>query len=442
MSTAATERAYRLLTGEDTDERACRDIPDALCTSVPRNFFLNLGNGAATKLAEQIASPGLVLPWLLSALGAPAALIGFLVPIRQTGALLPQMMVAAQIRAVAVRKWFWAGAGLVQALALLLVVLAAVALPPAAAGIAVLVLLAVFSLASGVGSVAFQDVMGKTIPKGRRGRLLAWRATAGGVLTLMVAFPLQWLESDSDSLAPVLLLITAAALLWAVAAACFALIDETPGATEGGRNTLTELRAGLELVRRVPGFRSFLYARGLLVVVEVAAPWYALQAQALYGSGAGVLALYVLALGLASVLSSPVWGRFADLDPGRVMTWSAIIAVAAGLVALVLAFAGGAATSPVAYTPVFLLIGIAEAGVRLGRKTYLVDAAPKEERALYVAFSNTLMGLLALAAGLLGAVAQFAGLEATIALLVLLSALAAVAGLRLPPAVEMAAAKP
>ena len=34
-------------------------------------------------LAEQLASPGLVLPWILGAVGAPAALVGLLVPTRR-----------------------------------------------------------------------------------------------------------------------------------------------------------------------------------------------------------------------------------------------------------------------------------------------------------------------------------------------------------------------
>jgi hypothetical protein len=55
--------------------------------------------------------------------------------------------------------------------------------PPASsarAGVAVVAALAAFSAASGVGSVAFKDVLAKTIPKGRRGRLLGFRATVGG----------------------------------------------------------------------------------------------------------------------------------------------------------------------------------------------------------------------------------------------------------------------
>jgi hypothetical protein len=75
----------------------------------PQNFVLNVLNGSAPKLVEQLASPGLVLPWLFSAIGAPTALAGLLVPVKEAGSLLPQLAVAGSIRAYQKRKWFWVG---------------------------------------------------------------------------------------------------------------------------------------------------------------------------------------------------------------------------------------------------------------------------------------------------------------------------------------------
>jgi hypothetical protein len=57
------------------DERACEDIPDSVCLEVPGNFFLNAINGNATKLGDQLARSGLVLPCLLHAFGASTTLI-------------------------------------------------------------------------------------------------------------------------------------------------------------------------------------------------------------------------------------------------------------------------------------------------------------------------------------------------------------------------------
>ena len=129
---ALSERVYEVVAGEE-DDRACEAIPEEACQEVPGNFLLNALNGASTKLAEQLASPGLVLPWMLGAVGAPAALVGFLVPIRRAGSLLPQLAIAGRIRAHARRKWFWVGAGAVQAVALAAMIPAILLLPPMAA---------------------------------------------------------------------------------------------------------------------------------------------------------------------------------------------------------------------------------------------------------------------------------------------------------------------
>lgn len=427
------DRAYAYLSGDDASERSCAAIPEAACTAVPRNYLLNLANGACTKLAEQIASPGLVLPWILSALGAPPAVAGYLLPIRQAGALLPQMATAAAIRAVARRKWVWAAAGAVQALALAAMIPAALYLSPAAAGLVFLLAMAVFAVASGAGSVAFQGVTAKTVPKGRRGRMLAARAALGGLLTLLASGWLRFGMEGAAGLAVSLALVGVAASLWAAAALCFALIEETPGASEGGRNTLPAALAGFRRLGRVPAFRQFLLVRALLLSVELAAPFFVLHAQARYGQGIGTLALFVFAAGLGAVGSSPFWGRLADRSSGGVLALSGALAAAAGVFALLLPLLPGLAGQGWAYAPVFALLGLAEQGVRLGRKTYLVDAAPDDERPLYVGSANSAIGLLALGVGALGFAVSWLGPAAVLSVLAALALFGALAASRLPP---------
>ena len=438
-SEARLERVYRVLSGDDSDERACEAIPDSACTDVPRNYVCNVGNGAASKLAEQIGGPNLVLPWLLSVIGAPALIIGFLMPIKQAGSLAPQLLVSGQIRRLALRKWIWVAAGVIQALMLLLIAVAVLTLEPVLAGVVVLLLFAVFSVFSGVASVAFQDVTGKTIPKGRRGRMLSNRAAIGGLLTLIAGMVLHYGVGDSADEFTYASMVVIAAGLWLIAAWLFAVILEEPGATQGGRNPVQELAEGLRVTRDLVGYRRYLYTRGLLLSVELAMPFYALHGREVFGGEVAALGVCIVTVGLASVISSPVWGYFSDRSSRTVLSLSGVMAGAAGLVALLIAALPEAMQSTYAYTLVFMLLGIAEAGVRLGRKTYLVDAAPKDERPLYVAFSNTSIGVLALGAGAFGLVAQLFGVNVLVALLVLLALLGALAAWWMPEAEEMIA---
>ena len=104
-----------IVAGDDDLDRACKDIPAGSCREAPWNFTANVCNGAASKLAEQIAGPNLVLPWLFQLLGTPVWMFGFLMPIKQSFSLLPQLIVAGRIRQLARRKWVWVGSGILQA---------------------------------------------------------------------------------------------------------------------------------------------------------------------------------------------------------------------------------------------------------------------------------------------------------------------------------------
>jgi hypothetical protein len=83
------------------------------------------------------------------------------------------------------------------------------------------------------------------------------------------------------------------------------------------------------------------------------------------------------------------------------------------------------ATGEVGLAVIFLLLNVMHGGVRLGRKVYLVDMASGENRAAYVAVSNTVIGVLMLVGGLIGLIGDWLGAPAILLLLGLLSLLAA-----------------
>lgn len=398
-----------VVSGDDDLDRACKSIPAESCKEISWNFRVNVCNGAASKLAEQIAGPNLILPWLFQLLGTPIWMFGFLMPIKQTFSLLPQMVVAGQIRQLAERKWVWVGSGIIQALCLLLMIPVALWLSPVAAGFFLLALLIIFSTASGTASVAFQDVLGKTIDKGHRGKLLARRALVGGILTTVAGLLLNRYRGNQQDLTPVLILLLVAVVLWLLAAFFFALVREFPGAVQGGRNALSESRAGLQLWRQQRGFRRFLQARSLLLSVELATPFFVLHAGQLLQLKIQSIGALVIAVGLSQILSSPFWGRMADRSSKNVMTLSAVIAFGSVTLAIGLTFLPFYSLQYAGYLLVFVLIGLAEAGVRLGRKTYLVDATSHEERATYTAFSNSVVGIIAILSGITGLIAQWLG---------------------------------
>ena len=213
-------------------------------------------------------------------------------------------------------------------------------------------------------------------------------------------------------------LLVGGALLWLAAAAVFGRIVEQPGATEGGANGIVEAVSRLALLCDDRPFRAFVLARALAMGSGLAAPFYVALARAELGDALALLGVFIAVEGLAGLLSSPVWGRWADRSSRKVFAAACALAGALTLAVALWSWLPMPAWAALWFYPLaFFGLGIAHAGVRLGRKTYLVDMAEGNRRTDYVAVSNSVIGLLLLLAGVIGGVAATVSVEATLALL-------------------------
>lgn len=424
---------YDLLTG-DEDARVCRDIPDASCREQPRNFLIHIASLTATKCGDWLSSPKLVLPWLLTQLGAPAFMLGLLVPVRESLSLVPQLFVASYIRRVAVRKWFWVAGSVLQGLAVGGMALAAMVLDGAAAGWAIIALLVIFSLARGICSVSSKDVLGKTISKTRRGTVSGYAESAAGAVIIAVGIAGLLPVDAGGGMTFYIAVLTAAALLWLVAAAIFSLLAEYAGATEGGGNAITEAVRQFALIRKDRQLRRFVIVRSLLLSTALVAPFYVSLASSESGGQLSGLGALMIAAGLASFLSAPAWGRLSDRSSRRVMALAALVAGITGIVTFLVAMYFAATFAAYWFPAAYFLLSIAHAGVRLGRKTHLVDIATAENRASYVAVSNTIIGVMLLLGGLFGGIASMFGAAGAILALSVVALLAALAAWQLEEA--------
>ena len=107
------------LVAEDEDARSCRELDERACHWVPRNFFVYLASNTLTKLGDALASPKTVLAWVMASVGAPTSIVAMLVPIRESGSMLPQLILGAWVRQRPLRKPVWITGSLLQAAAVL-----------------------------------------------------------------------------------------------------------------------------------------------------------------------------------------------------------------------------------------------------------------------------------------------------------------------------------
>lgn len=360
-----------------------------------KNGLREIAALSMTKISDGLIDPKLVLSWLLNALGAPAAFVTALVPIREAGALLPQMLLAARLKTLAHRKWMWAGGSVLQGLAALGIAASGLAFEAWLAGLAICAALAVLALARAACSVSFKEVQGKTIAKTRRGAVTGLASSLASVaVVLFAALLLSGLLQDRGA---VVIAVALAGVLWLLAGALFSTLSEPASEVEDSPG-LPPLRKTLA---EDPDLRRFIAVRGLLVPTALAPPYIVLLSQEDGEGLLGQLGAMLLASALASFLSSYLWGRLADRSARMVLAAAGVCAALAMVVMLALYWAGMAGTVWAGPVVLFGLM-VAYHGVRQARSTYLVDMAPKEARARYASVANTMIGSILLLAGLFG----------------------------------------
>ena len=407
----------------DDAGRVCKDIPESACREEGSNFIRHVAALGLTKCADGLIDPKLVLSWLITHLGAPAALVGLLVPIRESGALLPQLFTAGALRALPRRKWAWAAGSVVQGLCAVAMAFSALFLDGVQAGVAILAALSILAVARSVCSVSYKDVLGKTVDKSRRGTAtgLAGSLSAGAV----IIFALLLSSGLVDRYVLVISALFLAGVAWIAASLVFIGLREEKGATEGGRNAFHAAIENLSYLKTEPQLRRFILVRGFLTATALAPPFMISAAFGKGGDSYGGLGFLVLASALASLLSSAVWGYLSDRSSRQVL----LIAAIAGLVALTLTYiAGKYGWLQIHFVLPGLLffLMLAYQGVRLGRSTHLVDMADKDSRAAFTALSNTAIGLLLILGSGFSLLASLAGPLVVLLVMALMCAMAAV----------------
>tara|TARA_B100001063_G_scaffold76782_1_gene71077 strand:- start:92137 stop:93438 length:1302 start_codon:yes stop_codon:yes gene_type:complete len=427
-----TEKLYRFLNNE-TEERVCKDITEQACDAVPKNYFLLIFSSVFTKLGDTLSNPKTVLTWLMSYVSAPVYLISLIVPIRESGSMVPQVFLSKYVKKQPVRKWIWVFGSFLQFLAIASIGFIALNFEGTTAGWLIIIAVIIFSLSRSICSLSSKDVTGKTIPKTRRGKLKGYTVSVSGILVLAAGLFILYQSKSEQTITFYSYLIFFASAMWLIAAVIYSRIKEFPEDTNASDNDKTSFISKLKLLKKDAHFRDFVIARSLLLCSALTAPYYILLAQKYIGKEVYLLGLFIIAKGIASIVSSPTWGKLADKSSKNVMAIAVLIASGLGIILFFIITYFDTVRSLVWLYPVaFFILGIAHGGVRLGRKTYIVDMAKGNQRTDYVSVSNTVIGIILLFTGGLSALVSSISIEGVVLILSLFGILGAYKSYKLP----------
>lgn len=346
---------------------------------------------SASKLADLLISAKTTLPALLIAAGAPAWMVGWLVPIRESGALLPQAPLGVLLRRLPARHRIWRLGMHVQILSVLGIAAAALFLEGATAGWCMLGALVVLSLGRSACSLTMKDIQADIAEQGERGKLLGIASTVSGILTLCIAVPLTFFGNELGN--------NIAAGITIVAAGSFTIGLFVLYSNHTCVETNDDGTSGFSWQFDNTVYR-FILVRGLFVHSALLAPYFMIQSDQ---DAMQLLPFFLAAQALATMLSSYVWGSVADKSARLTLQLAGGLALVACALLTWLpdhnAYTAGLS---------FFVLAVAHTGVRTGRKTYSLDVKEGQQRTELVAFSNTAIGII-----LLGFGAFYAFLSAT-----------------------------
>jgi MFS family permease len=370
------------------------------------NFQRGVWNGILFTAADAFSSAVLVLAVFVRQLGGSLTLVGLLPALQSGGFLLPQLLVGGRIQAMRYKLPLYRRAAMVRWITfavLTLAIFSAAILPADLTLWAVVLCFAIYNLAGGTSTLAFQDVVAKTIPARQRGRFFGQRQFYGGLVVFLLVGPLvRWLLSPESPLPFPYnygVLFVLALVLVGGGLYVFATINEPATEHPGPRLHFFEgLQRAPAMLRGNANYRWFIVSRLLTRAGQIAEPFYMIYAIEVLRLPASTVGIYLALRALAGALSNLIWGRMSDRQGNR-----RVLLLSGGLLTLapLLAFGGhyvvawlqlGELGLLILIGLLFLVVGVATDGSNIGG-VYLMEIVPENERPSYVGFANTTLGL-------------------------------------------------
>jgi len=404
-------------------------------------FRLGIINGILFGFGLAFADPNIVLPVYVSKLTTSRAAIGLLSALTISGWLIPQLICAHYMQDRPHKMPLYRWTAVVRSLSWLIVAPSAFLWAGREPGLTLGLFFlgyAAFTLGGGAGSIAFFDVVAKTVPGNRLGTFFGARNIGGGLLAILAGVVVRHILGPAGPGFPANFgwLLALAGVVCTVALAMFGFIREPAGEVHPKSDSLVAFLLGApRLLHADRNFRGMFAASLLMGAATMTGPFYIIFARSHLGMPPGMAGDYLSVQMLGTVLSNILWLPLGDRRDGRtVMLAAGVVALAAPLAALGIALAGmHPQAAGRALFAVFFLAGATGVGTFLGFTKYLIELAPEAQRPRYVGAFNTFGAVVAAFPVCAGLVVEHVSFQAAFAAAAVAGMLGLAAAARLTP---------
>jgi MFS family permease len=393
-----------------------QEIDERQRESLPLNFGAIVLNGLFFPTAGKILGSGLLLAWFLDEMGASTFVIGLLVPIQYGIALLAQPWIGQWMSGKARRVPYYRNQALLRGIvwsALAAMVWLADKDNRALLLVFFFLVVIVDAVAAGVGNIAFNETLAKTIPKALRGRARGGRGMCGAIVAGTAGVLIALFVSPESELEAFALLFAVAGLFYAAGGVTFAFIQEQPGKQTADSGHSLNLWRHIKEILSDRGYRRFLAVQALLVPATQGLVFFSVFGRREFHLDMKVLGLLLISDAVAPLAGNYVWGKLADRYSNRlVLGAAALVSVAAPLAALLLHFVGerfGPMLILTSFALIVFALGTASVGADLASKNLILELAPEQTRPVYIGVNDTLVALPTMLLAMGGAVIDWFG---------------------------------
>jgi MFS family permease len=364
------------------------------------NFIVNVLDGAFFWCGASLINPNTVLPVYVSNFTDSALVIGLLAAITSMGWFVPQLFTANWVQRLPVKKVLPVNVGLfTERLPVALLAPSAVlATPfPALALLAFFLLITWHTVGAGLIAVAWQDMIAKIIPADRRGRFFGLTNALGTGTGALGAIAAAWLLDRYGFPVGYAWCFALSATLMFISWAFLAMAREPAVESRSPRVSQREYWRRLPSVLRAdPNFARYLASQAVTTFGGMAGGFLAVYAVQQWDLSDGQAGVFTISLLVGQAASNLFYGPLADRRGHKVVLEFGTLLGALGIALAVVA------PGPRWYYLVFALIGANTASIMLSGLMIALEFGPADVRPTYIGLNNTVRGLAAGLAPLVG----------------------------------------
>ncbi|NUP99008.1 MAG: MFS transporter [Armatimonadetes bacterium] len=368
-----------------------------------RPFWLIVLNGVLWRLSAEVFDGRRIVAAFLTQLLGKEWVVGVALAIQPGVTSFPQLYESYVVSDGRERMPYYRVGAWIRRGAMALMILAVVVLAhhPVWLGAVFIPLLGLLGLGEGLGSVAFSDIVTRTVPAHRRGRMFGLRMAVGGLLAFGLGLTVRHILSPSFVVPypyNYTILFAVCLVFLVLSQNCFMRIEEPPirRRERPAPDFVSFLRRAAALIHGDRNALNYLIYRSVTPAMTMPAAFLVPFAMRQLKFDAGVVGLFVSSAVIASSVSNVWWAWISDRRGNRMLLRLGVATILAALGMLALTPALAEVWGPAARGQLLLWVVVVNAltevgltGLVIGQINYNYEIAPPGEVPLYTGLIST-----------------------------------------------------